>query len=63
MTGTIAEREGSSERFVRQTLNLAFLSPDLVRAAVDGTLPRGCGVSKLADSPLDWQEQVRQMLA
>ncbi|MBM6595050.1 recombinase family protein [Microvirga pudoricolor] len=62
-TDTIAEREGCSERFVRQTLNLAFLSPALVKAAVDGTLPRGCGVSKLADPPLDWREQTKLMLA
>jgi hypothetical protein len=62
-TSTIAERGGCSGRFVRQTLNLAFLSPTPVKATVDGTQPRGRGVSKLADSPLDWQEQVKQMLA
>jgi hypothetical protein len=59
----IAEREGCSDRFVRQTLNLAFLSPVLVKAAVEGTLPRSCGVSKLADTPFDWQEQMRQALS
>ncbi len=59
----IAEREGCSDRFVRQTLNLAFLSPVLVKAAVEGTLPRSCGVSKLADTPVDWQKQMRQALS
>ena len=52
--GTIAEREGCSERHVRMVLNLAFLSPDVVKAAVDGTLPAGCGLVSLSDAPLVW---------
>ena len=32
-TGTIAVREGKSERAVRQTLSLAFLAPDIIKAA------------------------------
>jgi len=31
--------EWQSERSIRMTLSLAFLSPDLVMAAVDGRLP------------------------
>ena len=47
----IAEREGCSLRHVERMLSLAFLAPDLVRAAVEGRLPRGVGVSRLIDSP------------
>ena len=53
----IAAEEGCTERSVRMTVNLAFLSPQLVRASVDGTLPHGAGVSALADLPFDWMAQ------
>jgi hypothetical protein len=42
---------------VRSALNLAFLSPAIVRAIIDGTLPRGIGLSRLADLPVDWDAQ------
>ena len=58
-TRTIAEREGCSERSVRLTLNLAFLAPKIVQAAVAGTLPRGTGVSGLMDLAPDWEAQWR----
>jgi site-specific DNA recombinase len=57
----IAAREGVSERSARMGLSLAFLAPDIVEAAVDGTLPRGFGVSRLMDMPPNWAEQ-RQAL-
>ena len=47
----IAAREGFSERSTRMGLSLAFLAPDIVQAAVEGTLPRGLGVSRLNESP------------
>jgi len=53
----IAAREGVSERSARMGLSLAFLAPDIVQAAVDGTLPRGLGVSRLMDMPPSWSEQ------
>jgi len=56
-TDSLAAREGRSERAIRMTLSLAFLAPDIVRAAVDGTLPRGLGVSRLVDLPVDWVDQ------
>jgi site-specific DNA recombinase len=34
------------------TISLAFLAPDLVRAAVEGRLPRGVGVERLRDAPV-----------
>jgi hypothetical protein len=36
---------------------LAFLAPDLVRAAVEGRLPRGIGVERLRDAPAEWSLQ------
>jgi site-specific DNA recombinase len=58
---SIAAREGMPERSVRSVISLAFLAPDLVNAAVNGTLPRGFGVSRLIDLPASWTEQ-RQAL-
>lgn len=53
----IAEREKRSERSVRMILSLAFLAPDIVTAAIAGTLPRGLGLSDMTDLPIDWSEQ------
>ncbi len=53
----IAEREGCSLRHVERMLSLAFLAPDLIRAAVEGRLPRGVGLSRLIDSPAAWSRQ------
>ena len=61
-THEIAAREACSERSVRMTLNLAFLSPALVQAAVEGRLPHGAGLSSLADAPLNWKEQQRSLI-
>jgi site-specific DNA recombinase len=46
-TQAIATREGKSERSVRMTLSLAFLSPKIVRGAVEGTLDANLGVREL----------------
>ena len=54
---TIAEREGCSIRKVNMTISLAFLTPDLVKAAIDGRLPHGMGVARLADLPAEWARQ------
>ncbi|MDE2016518.1 MAG: recombinase family protein [Hyphomicrobiales bacterium] len=53
----IAAREGKTERSIRLTLSLAFLSPRLVEAAVAGNLPRGFGVKRLMEAPIGWSEQ------
>jgi site-specific DNA recombinase len=57
----IAAREACSKRHVSMTISLAFLAPSLVKAAVDGRLPRGIGVARLFDAPLAWSRQ-QQML-
>ena len=57
---TIAElcaREKCSTRQVNMTISLAFLAPNLVKAAVDGRLPRGIGVERLRDPPIEWSRQ------
>jgi site-specific DNA recombinase len=54
---SIAVRESKSERSIRMTLSLAFLSPDLVKAAIDGHLPRGFGLTRLIDLPMAWSDQ------
>jgi DNA invertase Pin-like site-specific DNA recombinase len=55
----IAKRERCSVRKVNMTIALAFLAPDLVKTAVDGTLPRGITLSRLYEPPSNWQEQFR----
>jgi site-specific DNA recombinase len=56
-TDALAIRERCSERSIRMTLSLAFLSPAIVEAIVAGRLPRGLGITRLADLPASWTEQ------
>ena len=58
---SIAKREDCTARKVNMTISLAFLAPDLVKAAIDGRLPHGMGVARLCDPPVEWSRQ-RQML-
>jgi DNA invertase Pin-like site-specific DNA recombinase len=53
----IATRDKCSVRQVNMTISLTFLAPSLVRAAVQGRLPRGIGVSRLRDAPAEWSRQ------
>jgi len=53
----IAARQKCSVRQVNMTISLAFLAPGLVRAAVEGRLPRGIGVERLRDAPAEWNWQ------
>src|SRR5260370_29637303 len=53
----IATRRKCSVRQVNMTISLAFLAPDLVKAAVEGRLPRGIGVERLRDAPAEWSRQ------
>src|SRR6266403_6420655 len=57
---TVAElcaREKCSVRQVNMIISLAFLAPDLVKAVVEGRLPRGIGVERLRDPPTEWSRQ------
>ncbi len=56
---SLAVREGKSERSIRMTLSLAFVSPALAEAAMEGRLPRGFCVKRLTDLPMLWSEQWR----
>jgi hypothetical protein len=53
----IASRQKCSVRQVNMTISLAFLAPDLVRAAVEGRLHRGIGVERLRGAPTEWSRQ------
>jgi hypothetical protein len=55
----IAGSTGSALRAVRPpNLHItAFLAPNLVKAAVEGRLPRGIGVERLRDPPTEWSRQ------
>ena len=57
----IALREKCSVRHINMTVSLAFLAPDLVKAAAEGRLPRGIGVSRLFDPPAEWSRQFRML--
>jgi site-specific DNA recombinase len=58
----IARREGMSERHVRLRLRLAFVSPRIVSALLDGTPPVGLTITALARAlPWSWAEQERRL--
>jgi site-specific DNA recombinase len=54
---SLAMREHKSERSIRMTVSLAFVSPVLAEAALEGRLPRGFSVKRLTDLPMLWSEQ------
>jgi site-specific DNA recombinase len=54
---SIAKRERCTVRQVNMTISLAFLAPDLVKAAIEGALPRGIGVTRLCDAAAEWSSQ------
>jgi hypothetical protein len=53
----IAIQSNRSARHVSMTISLAYLSPSLVRAAIEGRLPRGIGVEQLRELPPGWDDQ------
>jgi hypothetical protein len=54
----IAEREAQGERHIRLLAPLAFLSPHIIAAIVDGTAPADLTVTGLAKAlPYSWIEQ------
>jgi hypothetical protein len=57
----LARREGCTERQVNLTLSLAFLAPQLVKAAVEGRLPRGINIERLRDPHAEWGRQFQDL--
>jgi site-specific DNA recombinase len=57
----IAARQKCSVRHVNMTISLAFIAPGLVKAAVEGRLPRGIGVAALRDAPAEWSLQFARL--
>src|SRR5258705_9134492 len=53
----LCTREKCSVRHVNMTISLSFLAPNLVKAAVEGRLPRGIGIERLRDPPTEWSRQ------
>ena len=53
----IAAREGFTIRHVENTIPLASLAPDIVRAVVDARLPRGVNTKSIANPALEWSRQ------
>src|SRR6266404_3504268 len=56
-TESIATGAQCNVRKVNMTVSLAFLAPDLVKAAIDGQLPHGLGIARLCDLPIEWARQ------
>jgi len=52
-----AQARPPGTEFLDAAISLAFLAPDLVRAAVEGRLPRGLGVERLRNAPAEWRQQ------
>ncbi len=57
----IAARHKCSVRHVNMTISMAFVAPALVKAAVEGRLPRGIGVASLRDPPAEWSRQLERL--
>ena len=57
----LARRERCTERQINLTLSLAFLAPQLVKAAVEGRLPRGINIERLRDPHVEWSRQFEDL--
>jgi hypothetical protein len=58
----IARREGKPERYVRRIARLAFVSPRIITAIMDGTSPAGLTVTAFAAGlPYSWAEQEQRI--
>jgi hypothetical protein len=60
----LAKRDGISRRYIRRLVGLAFLSPQLVEAILQGGQPVELTATRLTelDLPLDWTGSVREVL-
>ena len=61
----LAKRDGISRRYIRRLIGLAFLSPELIEAILQGRQPVALTATRLTelDLPLDWTEQQKLLQA
>ena len=57
----IATHNKCSIRHVNMTISMAFIAPDLVKAAIEGRLPRGISTASLRDAPAEWSHQLKRL--
>ena len=57
----LAKRERCSLRQINLTLSLTFLSPQLIKAAVEGRLPRGINIERLRNPDPNWTRQLQEL--
>jgi site-specific DNA recombinase len=57
----IAARHKCNVRHVNMTVSMAFIAPGLVKAAIEGRLPRGIGVATLREAPAEWSLQSKRL--
>jgi DNA invertase Pin-like site-specific DNA recombinase len=57
----LAKREQCTVRQINLMLSLAFLAPQLVKAAVEGRLPRGINIQRLQDPDSTWTMQFHDL--
>jgi site-specific DNA recombinase len=58
----LAEANRLHPKVVRQALRLAFLSPDLTSAILEGTQPKGLSLAQIPKLlPLSWMEHRRSL--
>ena len=57
----LAKRERCTVRQVNLTLSLAFVASQLVKAAIEGRLPRGINIERLRDPDPDWTKQFQDL--
>jgi hypothetical protein len=57
----IAIRQKCSVRHVNMTVSMTFVAPGLVKAAIEGRLPRGIGVTALREAPAEWSLQYQRL--
>jgi hypothetical protein len=53
----IATRERCTSRHVTNTISVAFLAPEIVRAVIDARLPHGISTRAIGEPDLEWSRQ------
>ena len=61
MMAAVAEKEGVTQRFIANRIQLAYLAPDIMRRIIAGDVPDTLNLEAFKNRriPLDWREQRR----